>query len=60
MIEIPEEEVIAAGLIKKMLVINQDFPQTVETEDQTAYLLERALQKQRELPGGVSANGCGC
>ena len=48
-IEIPEEEVIAAGLIKKMLVINQDFPQTVETEDQTAYLLERALQKQREL-----------
>ena len=32
-----------------MLVINQDFPQTVETEDQTAYLLERALQKQREL-----------
>ncbi len=48
-IEIPEEEVIAAGLIKKMLVINQDFPQTIETEDQTAFLLEKALQKQREL-----------
>ena len=48
-IEIPEEEVIAAGLIKKMLVINQDFPHTIETEDQTAFLLERALQKQREL-----------
>lgn len=48
-IEIPEEEVIAAGLIKKMLVINQDFPQTVETADQTAYLLARALQKQREI-----------
>jgi len=48
-IEIPEEDVIAAGLIKKMLVINQDFPQTIETEDQTAFLLERALQKQREL-----------
>ena len=48
-IEIPEEEVIAAGLIKKLLVINQDFPQTVETEDQTAFLLEKALQKQREL-----------
>ena len=48
-IEIPEEEVIAAGLIKKMLVINQDFPQTIETEDQTAFLLERALQKQRKL-----------
>ena len=48
-IEIPEEDVIAAGLIKKMLVINQDFPQTIETEDQTAFLLEKALQKQREL-----------
>lgn len=48
-IEIPEEEVIAAGLIKKMLVINQDFPQNIETEDQTAFLLEKALQKQREL-----------
>lgn len=48
-IEIPEEDVIAAGLIKKLLVINQDFPQTVETEDQTAFLLEKAIQKQREL-----------
>ncbi len=48
-IEIPEEEVIAAGLIKKMLVINQDFPQTIETEDQTTFLLEKAIQKQREL-----------
>ena len=49
LIEISEEDVIAAGLIKKMLVINQDFPQTVETENQTAYLLEKALLKQREL-----------
>lgn len=48
-IEIPEKEVIAAGLIKKMLVINQDFPQTVETENQTEFLLEKALIKQREL-----------
>lgn len=48
-IEIPEEEVIAAGLIKKMLVINQDFPQTIETENQTEFLLEKALFKQREL-----------
>lgn len=48
-IEIPEEEVIAAGLIKKLLVINQDFPQTVETENQTTYLLEKALVKQREI-----------
>lgn len=56
-IEIPEEEVIAAGLIKKMLVINQDFPQTVETEDQTAYLLARALEKQRELRAAYRQQG---
>ena len=48
-IEIPEEEVIAAGLIKKMLIINEDFPQTVVTENQTEYLLEKAYEKQREL-----------
>ncbi len=55
-IDISEEEVIAAGLIKKMLVINQDFPQTIETEDQTAFLLERALQKQRELRAAFLQN----
>ncbi len=56
-IEIPEEDVIAAGLIKKMLIINQDFPQTVETEDQTAFLLEKAIQKQRELRAAFLQNG---
>lgn len=48
-IEIPEEEVIAAGLIKKKLIINEDFPQTVDTESQTSFLLEKAYAKQREL-----------
>lgn len=48
-IEITEEEVINAGLIKKLLIINQDFPQTIETENQTAFLLEKALEKQRVL-----------
>ena len=48
-IEIPESEVIAAGLIKKMLVINPDFPQSVDTENQTDFLLEKALTKQLEL-----------
>lgn len=56
-IEIPEEEVIATGLIKKMLVINQDFPQNIETEDQTAFLLEKALQKQRELHAAFLKGG---
>lgn len=55
-IEIPEKDVIAAGLIKKMLVINQDFPHTIETEDQTAFLLEKALRKQRELRAAFLQN----
>ena len=49
LIEVPEEDVIAEGLIKKMLVINESFPQIVETENQTDYLLDKALVKQREL-----------
>ena len=49
LIEIPEEDVIAEGLIKKMLVINENFPQVVETDNQTDYLLDKALVKQREL-----------
>ncbi|MCM1131468.1 MAG: DEAD/DEAH box helicase family protein [Roseburia sp.] len=48
-IEIKEEEVIAEGLIKKMLIINEDFPQRIETENQTEYLLDKALVKQQEL-----------
>lgn len=49
LIEIAEEDVIAEGLIKKLLVINENFPQTIETDNQTWYLLERALNKQREI-----------
>ena len=56
-IEIPEEEVIAAGLIKKMLIINEDFPQTVTTDDQTAFLLDRALTKQRDLRAAFLQRG---
>lgn len=48
-IEIPEEDVIAEGLIKKMLVINEDFPQTVEADNQINFLLDRAYKKQRDL-----------
>ena len=49
LIEVSEEDVIAEGLIKKLLVINEDFPQKIETENQTEYLLNKALAKQREL-----------
>ena len=50
-------DIIAAELIKKMLVINQDFPQSIETEDQTAFLLEKALGKQRELRAAFLKGG---
>lgn len=49
LIDISEDDVIAEGLIKKMLVINENFPQVVESDSQTEYLLEKALAKQREL-----------
>ncbi len=56
-IEIAEADVIAAGLIKKLLVINEDFPQTVETESQTGFLLERAYEKQRKLHAAFLSAG---
>ena len=49
LIEIADEDVIAEGLIKKLLVINDNFPQVIETENHTEYLLEKALAKQRRL-----------
>ena len=49
LIEISEEDVIAEGLIKKALIINEDFPQTIETENQTNYLLDSALVKYFSL-----------
>jgi len=60
-VDVPEEDVIAEGLIKKLLVINEDFPRTLNVDDQVSYLLERALEKQRALHAeylqrGVSVN----
>ena len=49
LIDIPEADVIAEELIKKMLVINENFPQNIQVENQIAFLLEQALNKQREL-----------
>lgn len=48
-IEVDEADVIASGLIKKLLVINEGFSQHEDVEDQIGFLLERALKKQREL-----------
>ncbi len=49
LIEIQDADVIAEGLIKKMLVINENFPQNIRVKDQVGFLLERALNKQRKL-----------
>lgn len=56
-IDVPEDEVIAEGLIKKMLIINEGFPLPImsnepydlEGESQVAYLLDKALAKQKML-----------
>lgn len=48
-VEIPEEDVIAEGLIKKLLIINENFEQNITVDDQVTYLIEKALDKQREL-----------
>lgn len=52
LIEVMEEDVIAEGLIKKLIVINEDFPQTIQLDDdyvKSDYLLDKALKKQQEL-----------
>lgn len=48
-VEVNEEDVIAEGLIKKMLIINEGFGNEIEVNDQVEYLLEKALDKQKEL-----------
>ena len=49
LIDIPEEDVIAEGLIKKLLIINENFEQHINVDDQITYLLDKAINKQREL-----------
>jgi len=44
-----EEDVIAEGLIKRVLIINENFDQNINIDNQVEYLLEKALNKQREL-----------
>ena len=46
---VPEEDVIAEGLIKRILIINENFGQNINVNDQVEYLIDKALNKQREL-----------
>lgn len=48
-VEVPEADVIAEGLIKKLLIINENFSQNIEVSDQVEFLLDKAIAKQREL-----------
>ena len=60
LVEVREEDVIAEGLIKKLIHINPDFPQRLELGDEdspTAYLLGRALEKLDELRARFAAVG---
>ena len=61
LIEITEAEVISEGLIKKLLVINGDFPQMVELENEgdTEYLLRRAFEKRTELVSAFAERSAG-
>lgn len=57
LINIPEADVIAEGLIKKMLVINENFANNVVVNNEVEYLLEKAYEKQRELRSVFLKNG---
>ncbi len=56
-IEIPESEVIAEGLIKKVLIINENFARNISVDSQVSYLLEKAVEKQRSLRGEFLKRG---
>lgn len=51
LVEVKEEDVIAEGLIKKVIQINPDFPQGArfESKDEVEFLLEQADGKRQEL-----------
>ena len=59
-VEVSEADVINAGLIKKLIQINPDFPSKIafkKGESQLGYLLERALEKREELRTAFVAKG---
>ena len=48
-IEVKEEEVIAEGLIKKLLVVNENIQQRENVRNEVEFLLEKAIAKQTAL-----------
>ena len=49
LIEVKEEDVIAAGLIKKLLIVNEDIQQKEKVKNEIEFLLEKAVTKQNAL-----------
>ncbi len=46
---VPEKRVIGSGLIKRLLVINENVNKMVEVTSQVGYLLDMALNKREQL-----------
>jgi len=59
LVKVTEEDVIAEGLIKKMIQINPDFPsgKKFKDKDEVEFLLEQALAKQQEVKAAFVAKG---
>jgi len=61
LVEVPEEDVIAEGLIKKSIRVNPDFPAKIDIDGgdagRTRYLLERAMDKRAELAAAFKKAG---
>ena len=49
LIEVKEEDVIAEGLIKKLLIVNEDIQQKENVKNEIEFLLEKAVAKQNTL-----------
>ncbi|MDR0442042.1 MAG: DEAD/DEAH box helicase family protein [Treponema sp.] len=56
-IEIKEEIVISQELIKKVLIINEDFAKNIHVKDQISYLLDKALAKQADIYSKMQSIG---
>lgn len=59
LVNVTEEDVIAEGLIKKLIQINPDFPsgKKYKDKDEVEFLLEQALAKQQEVKAAFVAKG---
>ena len=58
-LEIKEETVISQGLIKKVLIINEDFEDKITINNEITFLLDKAISKQNEIYSELQKNGSG-